>query len=92
MIRIKLKNHRLQNMRRPVARIHRSYGAAQLAQYLVARLCADRVVDNMDDIKSFVELVALQTVEDLGEWIECNPVESVGVSNDIEDVNEENCL
>lgn len=64
-------------MRKPVSRVARSYGAAQLAQYLVARLCADNAVETMDDIKQFVELVAQQTIDDLDQWISLDQSENV---------------
>lgn len=64
------ERRKLARMRKPVAKINRLYGPYQLGQYLVARLIGDGKAKNMEDLKSFIELCALETIEDLDQWFE----------------------
>lgn len=66
---IKINAKRLAKMRKPVEKISKLYGPAQLAQYLVAKLVSGNEVKSMDEIFEFIETVAIATIEDLSDYL-----------------------
>lgn len=94
------ERRKLARMRKPVASINRLYGPFQLGQYLVARLIGDGKAKSMEDLKDFVELCAMETIEDLDKWFETPKTKSKGKSakskakqkSELDNITESDCL
>lgn len=93
------ERRKLERMRKPVANINRLYGPYQLGQYLVARLIGDGKAKSMEDLKDFVELCAMETIEDLDKWFETPKTKSKGKTkskakqkSELDNISELDCL
>jgi hypothetical protein len=64
------QQRKLRRMRKTVAEVPRSYGPYQMGQYLIARLLADGKAKSIKDLKDFIALCAVETIEDLDQWFE----------------------
>lgn len=96
------ERRKLERMRKPVSQINRSYGPYQLGQYLIARLLGDGKAKSMEDLKEFVELCALETIEDLDKWFDSSTPKGKGKTKskgktakqktELDNIDETDCL